>query len=314
METLRQDFESALSILYKSISRLSSTMWGQSSLIESKLRSADTRENDNWKKETKAQIGYGEITKGSMTHLINLLQHIDMLMPETLGSAGEYRLVESSRFLDVGSGFGKPVFHVAMQVGCEAKGVEVVPARVEFTLDFLMNTIENKGNLVNHKLEKKGKRKNAGKKRKKPITNKQSASKILSKSDAIGTTAHTQAKAIINPEQTINFTNNWYERVTFERVDATKVKQYVNEKNKPYTHIYSYNKIMTKETMREICEILNRTEYKVLAWYFSEDKSRKYGLKDAILVHKMPMLSTGGEKFNVYILSLIHICRCRRRG
>ena len=35
-----------------------------------------------------------------------------------------------STFLDIGSGFGKPVFHAAMQTGCFSKGVEVVPARV----------------------------------------------------------------------------------------------------------------------------------------------------------------------------------------
>ena len=36
----------------------------------------------------------------------------------------------NSTFLDIGSGFGKPVFHAAMQTGCFSKGVEVVPARV----------------------------------------------------------------------------------------------------------------------------------------------------------------------------------------
>ena len=35
-----------------------------------------------------------------------------------------------STFLDIGSGFGKPVFHAAMQTGCLSKGVEVVPFRV----------------------------------------------------------------------------------------------------------------------------------------------------------------------------------------
>ena len=49
----------------------------------------------------------------------------------------EYRLVsEKSTFLDIGSGFGKPNFHAAMQVyPKESIGVEVVPARVVFCVD-----------------------------------------------------------------------------------------------------------------------------------------------------------------------------------
>lgn len=40
-----------------------------------------------------------------------------------------------STFLDIGSGFGKPVFHAAMQTGCPSIGVEIVPARVSFCQD-----------------------------------------------------------------------------------------------------------------------------------------------------------------------------------
>jgi hypothetical protein len=40
-----------------------------------------------------------------------------------------------STFLDIGSGFGKPVFHAALQTGCPSLGVEIVPARVTFCED-----------------------------------------------------------------------------------------------------------------------------------------------------------------------------------
>ena len=40
---------------------------------------------------------------------------------------------KDSTFLDIGSGFGKPVFHSAIQTGCESIGVEIVPARVNFS-------------------------------------------------------------------------------------------------------------------------------------------------------------------------------------
>jgi len=40
---------------------------------------------------------------------------------------------KDSTFLDIGSGFGKPVFHSAIQTSCESIGVEIVPARVNFS-------------------------------------------------------------------------------------------------------------------------------------------------------------------------------------
>ena len=45
------------------------------------------------------------------------------------------RVENNSSFLDIGSGFGKPVFHAAMQTGCKSYGVEIVPARVVFSQD-----------------------------------------------------------------------------------------------------------------------------------------------------------------------------------
>ncbi len=115
-------FDADLRVVYKNIDKISSIMWGQSSLIETKLRSADDRANDMWKKETNAQIGYGEITKGHMTFLLNLMQNmVSEVPPEKLSTLIEpretYNLTAKSRFLDIGSGFGKPVFHAAMQIG-----------------------------------------------------------------------------------------------------------------------------------------------------------------------------------------------------
>lgn len=40
-----------------------------------------------------------------------------------------------SSFLDIGSGFGKPVFHAAIQTGCESYGIEIVPVRVSICED-----------------------------------------------------------------------------------------------------------------------------------------------------------------------------------
>ena len=53
----------------------------------------------------------------------------------------EYKLTSNeSTFLDIGSGFGKPNFHAAMQVyPKESIGIEIVPARVAFTIDQKLN-------------------------------------------------------------------------------------------------------------------------------------------------------------------------------
>jgi hypothetical protein len=76
----------------------------------------------NWKTDSTAQIGYGEITKGAMVKFFNMLQNIDkMFKPEheefMKYKKEEYCLTADDTFIDIGSGFGKPVFHAAMQVG-----------------------------------------------------------------------------------------------------------------------------------------------------------------------------------------------------
>jgi hypothetical protein len=43
---------------------------------------------------------------------------------------GDYDLTENSTFLDIGSGFGKPVFHASLQTYCHSKGIEVLAPRV----------------------------------------------------------------------------------------------------------------------------------------------------------------------------------------
>jgi len=52
-------------------------------------------------------------------------------------------LTENSTFLDIGSGFGKPVFHASMQTYCKSKGIEVVPARVMFCVDEKFQIVEH---------------------------------------------------------------------------------------------------------------------------------------------------------------------------
>ena len=68
-----------------------------------------------------------------------------LLKSDLIFEPEDYNMNENSSFLDIGSGFGKPNFHCALQVGCFSKGIEVVPARVEFCLDFYYEFL-NEGN------------------------------------------------------------------------------------------------------------------------------------------------------------------------
>ena len=74
--------------------------------------------------ESNAQIGYGEGTKQSMENIINVFRYYGLDSSE-------------AHFLDIGSGMGKPVFHVAIWTLAKCYGIEIVPARVEYCIDLL---------------------------------------------------------------------------------------------------------------------------------------------------------------------------------
>lgn len=58
---------------------------------------------------------------------------------------------------------------------------------------------------------------------------------------------------------------------------------------------------MSLVDLQGICKILNRTRYRVLAWYFDEERTREAGLTNVKYLCRMPMQSTGKEKFSVYV-------------
>jgi len=86
-----------------------------------------------------ASEGYGEMTAGSIQHLINHLVCMHMHLPDHLARNGHsqgakaatfWNLTPESTFLDIGSGYGKVVFHFALAgAAAWARGVEYVPSR-----------------------------------------------------------------------------------------------------------------------------------------------------------------------------------------
>ena len=172
-------FQGNIHKLYKLIDKASCLLWNHNNHITiGKKRKFDSDENF-FNIET-TQLGYGEISIASMTQLFNFLMNIDTYLSqeEEESLIESYNLTKDSYFLDIGSGFGKPVFHCAYQAGCICQGIEVVPARVEFCVDFyfafsdgrndLSAEIINKNNKNNknkkvYKKKKKGKKKNQNK-------------------------------------------------------------------------------------------------------------------------------------------------------
>ena len=58
---------------------------------------------------------------------------------------------------------------------------------------------------------------------------------------------------------------------------------------------------MSIESLEGIAQILNRTNYRVLAWYFNPMETKKLGLKDALCIGSMSMMTTGNQKFTVHV-------------
>ena len=84
---------------------------------------------------TKGSEGYGELTLGSMQRVSLLLSHLRRAVLHRLGCgvwAHAYDLSRSSSLVDVGSGYGKAILHLALATGMRsAVGIECVISRHE---------------------------------------------------------------------------------------------------------------------------------------------------------------------------------------
>ena len=64
---------------------------------------------------------------------------------------------------------------------------------------------------------------------------------------------------------------------------------------------------MSRKDRAGIAKILNKTNYKILAWYFDPKETARCGLRDFKLLGKMSMQSTGDEAFTVYVYFRTHL-------
>ena len=109
-------------------------------------------------------------------------------------------------------------------------------------------------------------------------------------------------QAILNKSTFTQFNPLFYTNISFLSKDATKDKAYLyQDTENDFTHIYSYNKLMSDVCRKKISAILNKTNWKILAWYSNENQTKKSGLKKYFLIGKFPMSSTSTEKFYCYV-------------
>ena len=129
-----------------------------------------------------------------------------------------YRLTAASSFIDIGSGFGKPVFHAAMYAGCRGKGVEIVPARVQYCMDVYWQldeafqktegaptTVEEEKTPEKEEEKEVPKSRKCGRKR---LTARQKEARYEALADAID-----EVKVSFDAEP--NYRPDWYQRTNF---------------------------------------------------------------------------------------------------
>ena len=92
----------------------------------------------------KAQFGYGEISAASIKHLVCHLSKLESTQAISQGIPDplSYNITKDSSFLDIGSGLGKAVMHVAFETQCRAHGIEVLQHRVRCSEKFKERLIE----------------------------------------------------------------------------------------------------------------------------------------------------------------------------
>ena len=73
----------------------------------------------------------------------------------------------------------------------------------------------------------------------------------------------------------------WASKVTFECGNAIDTEAFVHPYDESsFTHIYSYNKLMSDKELIVISRILNKSDFKVLAWSKTPHQTEMSGLKD----------------------------------
>lgn len=82
----------------------------------------------------------------------------------------------------------------------------------------------------------------------------------------------------------------WVSKVFFECGNATDTEAFIHPvDDSSFTHIYSYNKLMSDNELKAISKILNKSDFKVLAWSKNQHQTEVSGLMDYEFIGQLPM-------------------------
>lgn len=249
---------------------------------------------------TRGSEGYGELTHGSMSRLIVLLRHLRHTVLSRLSPPGhgalcwpaEFDLNEHSTFVDVGSGYGKAVIHVAL-LGRVHKsiGIECVMSRhqiAEQSLQELQVELLLNPSLANEDARPLPDSSGGGKARggKRRGGNGDTATGGSGDGGANGgANGDTGASAPYEP----------YKAVCFHFGDATVGRSL------DVSHVYCFDRVFSPVTMRALARLLMRSPFRIFASFRTKAEWWHCGLTCVHPIARLRVATTGGQSMSVHI-------------
>ena len=216
---------------------------------------------------TKGSEGYGELTQGSMSRLCALLANLrgsvlHRLGPADLVWAAEYDLGDTSSFVDIGSGYGKAVMHVALLSKARvAVGIECVISRHSIAEQAL--------NEMRYEL----------------LINPTAA-----QDDDPPRGGDEGGGAGSSGGATDPFAG-----VTFHFGDATVGRVLA------FTHVYAFDRVFSPTTMRALARLLRRSPFRIFSSFRSIGEWWACGLRILHPVARLRVTTTGKESMSIHI-------------
>jgi len=286
----------------------------------------DEYETDDSHTGTRGSEGYGEATVSSMAKMFHILRNMRHLVLDKIKPLGHGDLDplwdcnSHSTFLDIGSGYGKVNFHA--KVMCDVRlsvGIECVFSRYRISETILDNLKEDTTIMLPEyskhiekeqaeaKEQAESREKNMPKEKKEPelaITKEVSepgSTKSRSKKEL---TAEERDKRRHDAEEKFRdemtqlasvhekFTA---EGVVFKHSDATM------EPHLGYDHIYVFDRVFSRLTMKALAKLLQASDFRVLVSSRHWREWWSFGLTKVQPVAKVRISTTGKEKCTAYV-------------
>jgi len=125
--------------MYRCLDWYSTYAWGTNEYsltdtvdVYKSTRSKKSYKAEDMKTKGKPGTGYGEILCCAMERILNLFMYAKMNFPDIPAVSVDplFHLgAPNTSFLDIGSGYGKAVWHAYMKSHAPAHGMEFMPAR-----------------------------------------------------------------------------------------------------------------------------------------------------------------------------------------